>query len=190
MNPNPLTRPVGSSHVRAPVLVLLAAALLAGCAQPGDTPTPAPRVGVDPPQDGAPPIECPPAASQSMAAPTQVRVATDAQGRGPGLHRLERDAWLFVYASYKDTLREDRVTRVNEVHVARAADGALVVCTRVELATPIEVDNERRSYDVAVLIEALQPLPGGERRVGVNWVAGCPCDPLPQGSVVATFVEA
>lgn len=168
-------------------LLLLAALLAAGCAQP---PAPAPEgATVDPPADQGEHRPCPPTASQSLAFPFRAQAVADAQGRAPGIHRLDAERFLWVYASYRDTLREDRVTRVNEVNVARVPSGDLVICTRVDISAPIEVDAQARTYDVAVLLSAQEPLPRGALDVYVNWIAGCPCDPLPRGVANATFVE-
>lgn len=188
MNPNPLIGPRGWARVRGAPL-LLAALLLAGCGAPEPPPATPTRASVDPPADAGPLLDCPPAASQSIALAVRSRAVDESGGREAGLHRLGPDAFLWVWGHYNETLREDRVTRVNEVHVARAADGTVVVCTRVDLAAPIEVDAEPRSYDVAVLFESTSPLPAGPKRVFVNWVAGCPCDPLPQGHALAEYVD-
>lgn len=163
---------------------LLLAVLLAGCA----TPTPeATYAVVDPPPDGGGFAECPPRASVPLAIPFRSEVTEDAGGRGAGIHRLDERAFLWVFASYEGTLREDRVSRVNEVNVSRAGDGRLHVCTRVELLTPIEVDRDPRSYDVAVRLFARDGLPDGAARVVVNWVAGCPCETSPTGNATALF---
>jgi len=131
---------------------------------------------------------CPPPASRALAVPFRVEATDDARGLAPGVHRLEATRYLWVWARYEDTLHEDRVTRANPVEVARDGAGVLHVCTRVDLATPVEVDTQPRSYDVAVLLSAIEPLPPGPVRVTVNWNAGCGagCPPA-AGNATARF---
>lgn len=131
---------------------------------------------------------CPPAASRAIALAFRSEATDDARGLAAGLHRLDARTFLWVWASYEETLREDRVTRVNAVEVAMDAHGTTHVCTRVDLAAPLEVDDEPRTYDVAVLLAAQEPLPEGPVRVVVNWLAGCaPCSPPPRGNATALF---
>lgn len=157
---------------------LVAILLLAGCAA-----EPPPRV--EPPAGGEW-AECPPNAARAIAVPFRANVTDDARGLGEGIHRVGPGEFLYVHASHQDTLREDRISRVNPVHVARDGLGVLHVCTRVDVVAPVEVDDERRSYDLAVLLSSPE-LPPGPYRVVVNWVAGCPCDPLPKGNATASF---
>lgn len=169
----------GSARVRAPLLALL---VLAGCT--GD---PGPQTAtVDPPEGGGW-AECPPTVSRALAIPFR-GAATNATGDRPvGIHRLDAQRFLYVWGNFTDTLREDRITRVNPIQLA--VDGANVthVCARVDVSSPSEVDTERRSYGVGVLLQADAPLPNGTIRVVVNWVAGCACDPLPKGNASAVF---
>ncbi|HUR67992.1 MAG TPA: hypothetical protein VM370_02010 [Candidatus Thermoplasmatota archaeon] len=162
------------------VAVLLV--LLAGCA----TPTGAQTAHVDPPPDGEW-SECPPAQSRPIGVPFRAEATNDTAGHGPGIHRLDARTFLWVYAEYEETLREDRVSRLNAVDVARSADAVLHVCTRVDLATPTQVDAEPRSYAVAARLTAQEPLPEGRLRVVVNWIAGCRCEPAPRGNATALF---
>lgn len=172
-----------SGRMRAPGLFLLAALVVAGCAAPG-----APEaVTVPPPESTGAWAECASSSAQAMAFPLRIDAITDAGGRGPGIHRLDARTFLWVWASYEDTLRQDRVSRVNEVTADREPDGTIVLCTRVELLAPLTVDGERRTYDVGARITAQQGLPEAPLRVVVNWVAGCPCDPLPRGNATAEF---
>jgi hypothetical protein len=89
------------------------------------------------------------------------------------LHRVDERTWLWVWATYQDTQRQDRVTRANEVQTFREPDGGLVMCTRVDLVAPLEVDGQARTYDVAVRFTAHARLPDGPTRFVVNWMAGC-----------------
>lgn len=158
------------------------ALLLAGCSDPPTEP-----VRVDPPA-GTEHAVCPPPASRGLALAFRAEETPDARGRGAGLHRLDAQTFLWVWASYQETLREDDVTRVNAVDVATDGAGLTHVCTRVDIAAPTEVDAEPRTYDVAVLLRAQEPLPEGPVRVVVNWVAGCAgCSPLPRGNATAVF---
>lgn len=152
------------------------------------TPTPAPVVvTVEPPADGGGKAACPPKASVPEAVAFTAEGTRDAMGNPPGLHRLSASRFLFVWASYEDTLRQDRVTRANEVLVSRDANGTRHVCTHVEIAAPTEVDGVRRTYDVALHLNATRGFPEGPVRVTVNWVAGCPCAKLPSGNATADF---
>lgn len=169
--------------MRRAVLAVVLAALVSGCSEQ-DAPTG--RATVEPPADGGGFADCAPQHAVQMAVPFSARSVDDALGRPAGVHRLEPSRFLWVWGSFEDSLREDRVTRVNEVQVFRA-DARLHVCTRVEVAAPTEVDDRPRTFDVAVLLEATSGLPEGDVRVVVNWVAGCPCEPLPRGNDTATF---
>lgn len=165
------------------VLALLSAAiLLAGCASPPESARVEPPIGTE----AAP---CPPTNARAIAVDFRVTSTNDTQGHDAGIHRLDARTFLWVWANYSETLREDRITRVNNVEVARDAAGVLHVCTRVDVATPIEVDLAPESYGVAARIAAQEDLPGGPVRVTVNWVAGCPCDPLPRGNHSVLFEE-
>lgn len=171
-------------------LAVLAVLLLAGCTDAGPLggTTPAePTVYVGPPADGGGPAPCAPQSARQY--PVDVRgVATrDDRGLGVGLHRLNESSWLWVWASYHDTDRQDRVSRVNEAQVF-AEGGQTWLCTRVELVAPTFVDGARSSYAVAVQYDVLAPLPAGSVHWTVDWVAGCArCDPLPAGNTTATF---
>ena len=173
---------------RSPVVrraALLALALLvAGCARP-DGPAPEPLV-MEPPEGGGF-AECPGEAAPQVAVPFRADAAEGAQGLGAGLHRLDDRTFLWVWASHEDTLREERVSRLNEVTVHRAADGTHVVCTRVEVVSETFVDHEPRSYDVAARFTAPEGMPPGPVRFVVNWAVGCECSPLPMGNTTATF---
>lgn len=168
--------------------------LLAGCTDSGGTPT-SPTAStatgrfVEPPLPGGSWREpCPPHDAQPVAIGFRAVAVNDSGGRGPGLHRLDERTFLWVYATYNDTMRQDRVSRVNQVDAARAADGSLELCTRVDLVTPVAVDGRLRTYAVAARFTATDPLPPGAVRFTVNWIAGCtPCDPLPQGNATAEF---
>lgn len=157
------------------------ALLFAGCNAPEPEQT-----TVEPPT-GTEWAECPPSAARPIAVPFRTEVANDDLGRGAGLHRIDARTFLWVYANYTDTLREDRITRVNPVHVARDTQDVVHVCTRVDVAAPTEVDAQPRSYIVAARLTAQEALPEGTLRVVVNWVAGCPCATLPRGNATAIF---
>lgn len=130
---------------------------------------------------------CPPTASRAIAIPFQVAAENKTEGRPAGIHRTGDKDFLWVWAQYVDTLHEDRVSRVNAVEIARDSVGVLHICTRVDLVTPTEVDDEPRSYGLGVRLTAKEALPEGPTRVTVNWIAGCPCSPLPRGNVSTTF---
>lgn len=168
---------------------LLVVALLAGCAGDPEPPAGPVEVEVGPPTVTAGGFaECAPPGAILTSLPTNARVATDTQGLGPGIHRLDNETLLFVWASYESTLREDRITRLNEVQAWRAADGAHSICTRVEIAAPATVaESEPRSYDVGAFLVAEGGYPATRLDVVVNWVAGCRCDPVPRGNTTATF---
>jgi hypothetical protein len=176
--------------VRAPLPLLVLVLALAGCAQPG-TPAPAtPRDHyVPPPLPGGTWLEpCPPQNAIPVAIDFRAEATNDSQGRGPGVHRLDDSTILWVYAQYNATDRQDRVSRLNQVDVARVPDGRFVACTRVDLVTPVQVDGANRSYAVAVRFTAPHGLPQAPLRFTVNWIAGCtPCDPLPRGNDTADF---
>lgn len=141
---------------------------------------------LDPPPDTGW-AECPPTASRAIAVPFRVNETADARGYASGLFRVSAREFLFVWANQSATLHEDRISRVNPVEVARDGNGTLHVCTRVDVVTPLEVDGEREPLVVAALLTAGADLPPGPYRVVVNWVAGCPCDPLPRGNMTAFF---
>ena len=164
---------------------LLLVLLLAGCT---GAPTPAPAtVRVPPPPTDGEHATCPPPASRGLAIAFRAEETPSASGRAQGIHRLDDRTFLFVWAAYRDSLREDDVTRIRPVDVARDALGVLHVCSAVDVATPVEVDAEPRSYDVAVRFVALDPLPEGDVRMTVNWVAGCSCGIVPRGNMSALF---
>lgn len=165
----------------------MAVALAAGCTL--GPPQPAgPSATQVPLPDGGGFAPCASHAAVPMAVPFRAEAVDDAQGRDEGLHRLDERTFLWVWGSFEETLRQDRVTRVNEVTVDREPDGTMVTCTRVELVTPVEVDGERRSYDVAVRLTATEGMPPGPVRAVVNWVAGCggACEPV-RGNATADF---
>lgn len=172
---------------------LLGALLVAGCTlgppAPG-TPTAPPTptaVTVEVPADGGGPATCPPRSSVPEAVPFLAEAVRDAGGHGPGIHKINDTTLLFVWASYNGTLRQDRISRANEVHVARDANGTAHVCTRADIIAPTEVDGTRRTYDVALRMTASPKLPRGPLHVVVNWVVGCPCDRNPSGNATADF---
>lgn len=155
--------------------------LVAGC-----TSAPEATTTVEPLAGGGHAL-CPPHEARAIALPFRVNQTRSDDGLGEGLHRLSEREFLWVFAAYESTLRQDRITRVNPVHVARDGHGVVHVCTRVDIASPLEVDAERESYVVAARLTAGAPLPEGPLRVVVNWVAGCRCDPLPMGNTTALF---
>lgn len=183
-------RVLAATAVAAALALALA---LAGCALPGRERDPRDVYEVvDPPEDGGGFAACASPSAQATAVPFRAEATMDAQGRGPGVHRLDEATFLFVWATYNDTLRDDRVTRVNQVDVFRDVDGSgattrVHVCTEIDIAAPQEVDGERRSYAVAALYTATTGLPDAPVRVVVNWVAGCLCEPLPRGNATAEF---
>jgi hypothetical protein len=144
---------------------------------------------VPPPEDGGGFGTCHSTAAQTLAVPFRADAVQSGGGRAPGIYRLSPSTFLYVWASYHDTQRQDKVTRVDPVEVYREPDSGapLEVCTRVEIAAPTQVDGQSRTYDVAVLYNATAGLPPGPVRVLVDWVAGCPCDVLPEGNATATF---
>lgn len=175
--------------MRAPWL--FAILLLAGCtggSGPATTSTPTAHF-VEPPLPGGTWREpCVPRDAQPLALSFHAQAVNDTGGRGPGLYRLDELSFLWVYALYNDTQRQDRVSRVNAVDAARERDGTLDLCTRVDLVTPVQVDGARRTYAVAARFTATEGLPPGNVRFTVNWIAGCtPCDPLPRGNDTALF---
>lgn len=169
-------------RVRAAALLLALA--LAGCV--ADDPEPPGRASVEPPEGGgfAP---CGSSAAVPMAVPFRADAVESDQGLGQGIHRLAPDTWLYVHRAENHTLREDRITRLNEVQVQREPDGRIVVCTRIELAAPTDVDDAPQNLVVAARYHAPDGFPPGEVRFVVNWIAGCPCDPLPTGNHTAIF---
>jgi len=126
-----------------------------------------------------------------VAVPFRAVAVNESGGRGPGIYRLDHDSFLWVWADHHDTLRQDRVTRLNSVDVYRepSASAPLVVCTRVDIAAPTEVDGTHRSYAVAATFQATSGLPNGSVRLVVNWFIGCPCPSPPTGNATATFDE-
>ena len=162
-------------------LLVVAALLAAGCATPGPE-----RASVDPPP-GTEWAECPPSASRAIALALRAFATNETEGKPAGIHRLDARRFLYVWGQYEDTLREDRVTRINPVQVAIDGEGLTHVCARVDVSTPTDVDAEPRSYSVGVLVQAEEDLLQGPVRVVVNWVAGCPCDTLPRGNATARF---
>ena len=169
---------------------LVAVLLLAGCAgAPPPTPVAPTAHFVPPPLPGGAWVDpCPPQDAQPLAVDFRASAVNDTKGLAPGVHRVDAATFLWVYASYRDTDRQDRVSRVNEVTLAREPGGTLVACTRVDLVAPVQVDGKLRTYDVGVRFVAPNGLPPGPVRFTVNWVAGCtPCDPLPRGNDTATF---
>lgn len=147
---------------------------------------------MDPPADGGGPAACASSGAELLAVPFEARSTGDAQGLAVGIHRIDPDSFLYVWAVYEDTLREDRITRLNPVEVHREpfrpGDRPLLqICTDVDVAAPRDVDVERRSFAVAAVFDATSGLPEGSIRFVVNWVAGCPCDPLPSGNATALF---
>lgn len=162
----------------ASVPLLLLVLLAPGCTTPGgdegdaEPAEPSP-VAVGPPPDGGGPAPCASQQAQQLALGFTGESTGDAQGRGAGLHRLDAQTWLWVWARYEDTQRQDRVSRINEVRTFREPDGRLVLCVQVDLVAPLEVDGRARSYDVAVRFRAHQDPPDAPTRFVLNWVAGC-----------------
>lgn len=170
------------------VLLIVLAPALAGCAGNGDAPPAAEPVWVGPPEDGGGFAACASSQAREMALPgLRADAVNDSGGRGPGIHRLNDTTLLWVWASYNDTLRQDRVARLNPVEVHREPDGEVVVCTRVELVAELFVDGERRTYDVAALLTAPLGWPEARTHAVVNWVVGCTgCAPI-RGNTTAHF---
>lgn len=160
--------------------LLVLALVLAGCSAPVEKAT------VEAPA-GTSWATCPPAASRPFTLALFSVVENETGGRPAGIHRLDAKTFLWVWGQYEETLREDRVTRVNAVDIARDSTGLLHLCTRVDVAAPTEVDGEPRTYGVGVRFGGRDSFPEGPVRVTVNWVAGCACDPLPRGNATALF---
>ena len=156
---------------------------LAGCTG-GPAPTPA---TVPPPSDGGGFGVCHSPSALALAVDLRAEATRDARGLAPGIHRVANASFVFVWASYKDTLRQDNVTSILHVEVDQEPNGTLDLCSQVRIAAPTQVDGQRRSYDVAVVLNATRGLPPGPVRVLVDWVVGCPCDPLPRGNATASF---
>lgn len=171
------------------VALLVALAAFSGCALPSDGPAPPATRTVDPPPDGGGFAECRTSAAKTIALPMRARAVDSAEGRAVGLHRLNETRFLWVWASYEGTLREDKVTRIQDVSAYREPEPSapVTLCARVDVAAPIEVDAQARSYDVAVLFEMTGAPPPGALRFVVNWLAGCPCATPPSGNATALF---
>jgi hypothetical protein len=184
------------SLVRAPASVLLVAlvalvALASGCFGSGggggdERPPASVEVG-SPDVEAGGFAECASSQAVTLAAPLRASAVADAGGLPPGIHREGERSFLWVWASYENTTRQDRVSRLNEVQLKREPSGEHALCTRVELATPTRTDGEPRSYAVAARFESDAPFPATPMRVVVNWIAGCACDPIPRGNTTATF---
>lgn len=144
---------------------------------------------MNPPVDGGGFAECHSPNAQTMAVPFRAASVDSSRGYDRGVHRIDNRTFLWVWAHEASTLREDKVTRINAVEVFREPQSGspLIVCTRIDIAAPVQVDREERALDVAVLFTATAGLPEGPVRVIVNWVAGCPCETLPSGNATATF---
>lgn len=170
---------------RIVIPVLLAAALLAGCAAPPETT--AEPVWVGPPEGGGF-AACASASAVEMAVPgLRADAVTDAGGRAPGVHRIDDETYLWVWASYEDTQRQDRITRLNPVTVHREPDGEIVVCSRAELSAELFVDGERRTYDLGARLVAPGGWPDARTHVVMNWIVGCTgCEPI-RGNTTAHF---
>lgn len=169
-----------AARARVRAAPLLLALVMTGCVL-GDAPAQSGRATVEPPQGGgfAP---CATPAAVPMAVPFRADATDTDQGLGPGLHRTGPDTWLYVHRAENNTLREDRITRLNEVQVEREPDGRIVICTRIEIATPTDVDDQPQDLVVAARYHATQGFPPGDVRFVLNWIAGCPCTPLPTGN--------
>ena len=184
-------------RVSAAALALLLCVSLAGCTLGDPAARPDEPRFVDPPASGGEWLPCHGEQARSLAVNFRAEPLRDAGGLAPGIHadnvsdEAPHGAWTWVWAHYEDTARDDRVTRVNEVSVARETDDTLGLCTRVDLATPLEVDADNASYDVAVRLTALDPLPPHERlQVIVNWIAGCnPCPEPARGHDARLFAS-
>lgn len=169
-------------------MLLVCVLLLVGC-----TSAPPDHVGakVDPPADGGGFAPCHSQSAAQVAVPFRAVAVNDSGGRGPGIFRLDHDTFLWVWANYNGTLRQDRITRLNSVDVYRepSKTAPLEVCTRVDIAAPVDVDGAHRSYAVAAMFHATSGMPNGSITMIVNWLAGCPCPSPPMGNATATFDE-
>ena len=180
-------------RARPPLVGLaLLALLVPGCFGPGPgepvLPTAPSPVLVEPPPPGGGFAPCHSRSAQQLALGFASETAQDDEGRGVGLHRVDERTFLWVWAVYQDTQRQDRVSRLNEVQVFQEPDGRLVVCTRVDLVAPLEVDGRVRSYDVAARFIARSRLPDAPLTVIVNWMAGCgACGGPRSGNATAAF---
>jgi hypothetical protein len=168
----------------AVALALLAPGCLRAGEEPPGEPTPPSPVFVDPPPEGGGPAPCASSQAQQLVVGFTAEAIPDAGGLGVGLHRLDAATWVWVWATYPDgTQRQDRVSRANEVQTFREPDGGYVLCTRVDVVAPLEVDGRARAYDVAVRFSAHSRVPEGALRFVVNWMAGCgPCGPPRSGN--------
>ena len=168
--------------------VLIVMVALVGCTHP--TPTPI-VVTVPPPPDGGGFGVCHSPAAEQLAVPFRSTALNDSGGRDVGWYRLSTTSFVYVWAHENDTLRQDRVSRVNSVDVFEEPDHAhpLDVCTSIDVAAPQQVDGTRRTYDVAVRLDATDGLPSSTAgvRVLVDWTVGCSCTPTPRGNATATF---
>lgn len=167
---------------RAAAFAMGLALFLTGCATPSDDERTA---TVAPPAAGGAWAECPPGESLPIAQPLRAEVW--GEPREEGIHRLDARTFHWVWRNYTNDLHEDRLTRVNPVELARDGQGVLHLCTRADVSAPTEVDDEPRTYAVGLRISSDVAFPEGPIRVTVNWVAACPCDPLPRGNVTRPF---
>lgn len=170
--------------MRHPAFFVLAVVLLAGCAAPS---TEREHATVDPPEHAGGFARCPTPSAQEIALPLRATVVRDVGNLEQGLYQENATSLLWVWANHQDSQREDRVQRLNAVTLHRESDGTFSLCTRVELSAPVFVSGERTSYAVAARFEAPNGWPRGEYDVVVNWVAACPCTPLPSGNTTARF---
>ena len=171
------------------LVALLLVMMMAGCTQDSPlTKAPAePTVYVGPPEEGGGAAPCAPQSAQQAGIDVQGVEIRDAGHRAPGIYRVDATRWIWVWESYHDTERQDKVARVNEVQVFHQG-GESWLCTRVELVAPTFVDGARSTYDVAVQYDLQSPLPPGPIHWTVNWIAGCSrCDPPPSGNATADF---
>lgn len=166
------------------VLVALSASL-AGCA---DAPsTPREPVWVGPPEGAHGFASCQSQQALEFAIPgLRAEGVSDVGDLQPGVHRVDAETILWVWANYDDTQREDKLTRLNPITVHREPDGEVVVCTGAEIASEVFVDGERRTYDIGARYVAPGGWPDARTHVVVNWVVGCAgCTPPLRGNSTA-----
>lgn len=170
-------------RVRVPLVVLVL--LAAGCTGgDGGSSEPA-RATVEPLAPGGEHAPCSPSHALQLAVNAVFTSIGEETGLPPGIHRVAREEVVWIWASYEESLREDRLSRANEVRVFRDEGGQLYACTRAEILTPTDVDAEPRAYDVGARF-TFEGMPEGPLRVVVNWVASCAtCPGLARGNATA-----
>lgn len=165
-----------------PLAALLLAAGAAGCSGPATTE--AEPIWLGPPAlEAGGFVACASSSAQEMAIPgLRADVTRDAQGRAPGVHRVDATTVLWVLADYVDTQREDRVTRLNPVTVHREPDGQIVICTEVDLAGELFGGGDVESYALAATFTAPGGWPEAPTHAVVNWAFGCGGCPVLRGN--------